>query len=457
MSVAAMKRAVIAFAALLALGAPAFDQTTALPQGEIRANGDITFGNALKLGKREGNKTVITPDVLEVLVPGNTADSYTATAAKTKLSRRNYTKFDNDETGVDVQFGPNEEITARLGGLPQFDAIRSMVTNSGPSNAVGQVSAVAGTVRGRVQNKTPGNNGYSVGGFFNASCEVNNCVSWGINPVVSDWGPDPNSSTPRPWLNEPGVFGRVIEGAEIDVNVVNTSTIAKGVNLIGNFLTGTTVTPTFGYLLDVNQFSPAWAQGYTTGRGAARIALSIGQMAKSGTNVGSQPINFRYFDGAGADKAATLDLKAGTANGNILTISGDADGFKSPNFFLPSGGQIQFANSGAGGAPLQAMFIDSNNSLNFAASANEVFIHTNMNPRSNAGANLGTAELAYNEINAVTLYTVPRTFAQLPGSPRNGMRAIITDANSCAFYGAVAGGGSMICPVFYANGWKAGG
>jgi hypothetical protein len=57
---------------LLALAAPALAQTRALPPGEIRANGDITFGNALKLGKREGNKTVITPDTLRILGPGST-------------------------------------------------------------------------------------------------------------------------------------------------------------------------------------------------------------------------------------------------------------------------------------------------------------------------------------------------------------------------------------------------
>ena len=65
---------VLIFSALLGLSAPALAQTRALPPGEIRANGDITFGNALKLGKREGNKTVITPDTLQILGPGSTGD-----------------------------------------------------------------------------------------------------------------------------------------------------------------------------------------------------------------------------------------------------------------------------------------------------------------------------------------------------------------------------------------------
>lgn len=71
-----MKRFSPAVVALLALfdAAPALAQTRALPPGEIRPNGDITFGNALKLGKREGNKTVITPDTLQILGPGSTGD-----------------------------------------------------------------------------------------------------------------------------------------------------------------------------------------------------------------------------------------------------------------------------------------------------------------------------------------------------------------------------------------------
>ncbi|MBB5762180.1 hypothetical protein HNR01_001800 [Methylorubrum rhodesianum] len=49
-----MKRFLAPLLALVALGAPALAQTRALPPGEIRANGDITFGNTLKLGRREG-------------------------------------------------------------------------------------------------------------------------------------------------------------------------------------------------------------------------------------------------------------------------------------------------------------------------------------------------------------------------------------------------------------------
>ncbi|WP_343898796.1 hypothetical protein, partial [Methylorubrum aminovorans] len=66
-----MKRFLAALVTVVALASPALAQTRALPPGEIRSNGDITFGNALKLGKREGNKTVITPDSLQIQGPGS--------------------------------------------------------------------------------------------------------------------------------------------------------------------------------------------------------------------------------------------------------------------------------------------------------------------------------------------------------------------------------------------------
>ena len=67
-----MKRSVLLLAVLLGLSSGAQAQTRPLPQGEIRSNGDITFGNALKLGRREGNKTTITPDTLQILGPSGT-------------------------------------------------------------------------------------------------------------------------------------------------------------------------------------------------------------------------------------------------------------------------------------------------------------------------------------------------------------------------------------------------
>ena len=60
---------------LLALTGPTLAQTYTLPHGEIRSNGDTTFSNALKLGMRDGNRTVITPDTLQILGSDSTSDA----------------------------------------------------------------------------------------------------------------------------------------------------------------------------------------------------------------------------------------------------------------------------------------------------------------------------------------------------------------------------------------------
>lgn len=69
-----MMRLALIIIATIVLSEAAYAQTRPLPPGEIRANGDITFGSALKLGKREAGKTVITPDSLQILGDGSTGD-----------------------------------------------------------------------------------------------------------------------------------------------------------------------------------------------------------------------------------------------------------------------------------------------------------------------------------------------------------------------------------------------
>ncbi|ACB82350.1 hypothetical protein Mpop_4244 [Methylorubrum populi BJ001] len=65
-----LKRSFAALAALISLTLPALTQTRTQPPSD-----DITLGNAVKLGKREGNRTVITPDTLQILGPGSTGDA----------------------------------------------------------------------------------------------------------------------------------------------------------------------------------------------------------------------------------------------------------------------------------------------------------------------------------------------------------------------------------------------
>ena len=67
-----MKLMSLVLVALFSVSTPAFAQRAAC--SEIRSNGEICLGNAAKFGKRGGNKTVITPDTLQILGSGSTGD-----------------------------------------------------------------------------------------------------------------------------------------------------------------------------------------------------------------------------------------------------------------------------------------------------------------------------------------------------------------------------------------------
>lgn len=367
-----------------------------------------------------------------------------------------YTDFDIDDYGVSVQFGPNATKTASLGGAPQFDAFRAMVSNLGPTNQCGQVTAVTGVIRGRVNNKVPGgNNGFSVGGFFNATCEVNGGTSWGINPVVADYGPD--ASGTAPWIDEPNTSGRVLEGAEIDVNVAHTSTVAIGVNLIGNFLTNKVVSPTFGFICDVNgSLQAPWAQGYTTAAGGAVDAFVVGQKSKGGNNIDSQTATFRYFSSNGSDLDGKIILRASAWCGTVFSFEGQQAGVLTPNLFLPSGGQIQFRNSGGSGAPVQFAYSDNANTVHLGTNTNQFRLHTDILPDASKTRTVGSRDVPFNKVSAVVHEYIPVNFAELPNPPAMGMRAIIKDGTTNTYGAPVGGGGTTFTPVFYADVWRVG-
>ena len=79
-----MQRLVLILAALLGFTTLAAAQTRPLPPPEIGADNSIRFGNALKLGKREAGKTIITPDSLQILGGGSTGDISTMSVKPTE-------------------------------------------------------------------------------------------------------------------------------------------------------------------------------------------------------------------------------------------------------------------------------------------------------------------------------------------------------------------------------------
>ncbi|MBK3406308.1 hypothetical protein H0176_23440 [Methylorubrum populi] len=124
-----MKRSLLVLVASTALASPALAQTKALPPGEIRANGDITFGNALKLGKREGNKTVITPDTLQILGSGSTGDA-SDLSARLRGSTKALALGQDTSIGHSVaRFGtPNVETCSGNDAVDDSVAINAAIT-----------------------------------------------------------------------------------------------------------------------------------------------------------------------------------------------------------------------------------------------------------------------------------------------------------------------------------------
>lgn len=113
-----IKRFLASPIALLALVSSALAQTKVMPSNEILANGDITFGNTLRLGKREGNKTIITPDTLQILGSGSTGDVSSMTVLPNAGSPQNTISslLANRLTtrGNDITANPDESIADKI-------------------------------------------------------------------------------------------------------------------------------------------------------------------------------------------------------------------------------------------------------------------------------------------------------------------------------------------------------
>jgi hypothetical protein len=188
MIVAVIQRAVIAFAALLVLGASAIAQDRALPPGEIRANGGITFGNALKLGKRENNRIILTPDALQILESGSanlpTPDTYDgSTKAATTAYVQNFFKQRQGNTVSPFDYctgpcgkGQTNDTAAVQAALNAMVALQALFVQSPALDLRGGMFAVNAplTMTGAPYSMTFGNgsiipfNGYS-GDFFDFS------------------------------------------------------------------------------------------------------------------------------------------------------------------------------------------------------------------------------------------------------------------------------------------------
>lgn len=163
-----MYRVALALALLAGLTAPSLAQRAA--PAEIRSNGDIWLGNAAKLGKREGSKTVLQPDTVEV--PTLPAGSYWSDdpvpATFTRIGNRLLVGDAVSYTGQ--KFGGNSP-----GGIYATWLQREAVLYA--SHPTGAISIV-GATRSGLQTKDYGRAPIGITGLLNHDNTLTTSPAW---------------------------------------------------------------------------------------------------------------------------------------------------------------------------------------------------------------------------------------------------------------------------------------
>lgn len=226
--------------------------------------------------------------------------------------------FTTDDGGLTVLSKPGitamdvAQITCNFCGYKNYDAIRGVaVANAG--NDVLNTTGVAGYVRNQQPTGVMGlsKNAVALQGF--ATGEVDGSQTWGLNTVTMD-----NSAA----VIHSGA--RAIVGYEADIIVTSPLTAAFGMFLIGNSMVQPTTANGYSCapLGDPFGATPApihWISCFISGDGAAIYGYALGATARSGVNVGSQVIDFAYFDSTGTRQRADLGVVAGNPRTLLLT------------------------------------------------------------------------------------------------------------------------------------------
>jgi hypothetical protein len=204
------------------------------------------------------------------------------------------------------QYTPNEIYDSIFSGIDHWDTIFATLEIAAGSS-IEHADALSGYVDNRSASGSGGTNGVALFGVAKASVDDDHV--WGINTLLQD-----NVSR----ATHSGT-GRKIIGAELDFNVMGTSTEVIGASVGGNSLAQPTTAN--GYICNVLGSGISWTTGFWSVDGAASNAFVAGASASSGTNIDSQKIQWIYLDGAGEQKIiqAYVDAYDGTG---YLTIDG---------------------------------------------------------------------------------------------------------------------------------------
>ncbi|MVA47296.1 hypothetical protein GOZ83_19765 [Agrobacterium vitis] len=192
------------------------------------------------------------------------------------------------------------------------DGIRSVMEVSDDSTVTHTSAFGAYYINKSVQGGTGGTEANAVGYFSLGIAAVNNSATWGLNTALND-----NTVNGLATLT-----GRKLIGWEGDFQVNGASTI-QGCALI---IQGDG-TPAGANAFTVNHqvsTTAKWQRAFVTGDGSCTVAaMVVGANQVSGSNIGSQPILFSYFNGSGVAYQQKMQAVNGGFN---FTSSAFTDG-----------------------------------------------------------------------------------------------------------------------------------
>lgn len=200
----------------------------------------------------------------------------------------------------------NEYAASLINGISPATEFRA--TQSGPPNsstdaffggvAVPNTSSVyqSNGVAGFINTSSTTTN--AVGGFFQARSLAANTKIWALNTVAADMG-----------------FPVTNAGAEFDTNCTNAGSHCNGITVIGAStaqFTGNGISVSSPSIQSIGAVK--WSNGFIVESGAATVALAVGatQSTPAG-NIGSQPIDFVYYNGLGVTNIYTVAVNTGQA------------------------------------------------------------------------------------------------------------------------------------------------
>ncbi|CAB4163156.1 Pectate lyase superfamily protein [uncultured Caudovirales phage] len=218
-----------------------------------------------------------------------------------------------------------------------YNAVYPNINSFDVSSAVLQVSSGS-----TIENATAiagyfSNNGASptntVALFGCGLVTANNGAGWGLNTLLQD------SSTRTIGAGT----GRILIGAELDFNVMNTATNVIGVSVGGNSLSQPVSANAF--IANALGTGISWTSAFVSFDGCAQNGLSIGAVQSSGANINSQNILISYFDGLSVKRNAVINI----TGGGYLTFAGSVPllgySFQGADLFLDLGKKLKIAGN----------------------------------------------------------------------------------------------------------------